>query len=205
MIHVLLALAPMTSVGASNVQSGPQSAGRPATMHVLQEFKHALMSAVLTGNEIVEPPGEEQVLGGGSANTYCQSSLNSFGTMALINFTGSLDISGSPTPATFGLITTGTPPVPQSFGMYTYGTVQTNIPFANGFLCISPFAPGIFRFTPQPLTATGILPNSIVTHPSEYAAFTPGSSWNFQLWYRNPAAGGANFNLSNGLHVNFAP
>jgi hypothetical protein len=33
--------------------------------------------------------------------------------------------------------------------------------------------------------------------------FTPGSSWNFQFWYRDPQAGGARFNLSNALHVDF--
>jgi hypothetical protein len=27
----------------------------------------------------------------------------------------------------------------------------------------------------------------------------------FQFWYRNPAAGGSNFNLSDGLRVDFCP
>ena len=35
-------------------------------------------------------------------------------------------------------------------------------------------------------------------------AITAGSTWNFQLWYRDPAAGGAGSNLSNGLQVVFA-
>jgi hypothetical protein len=33
----------------------------------------------------------------------------------------------------------------------------------------------------------------------------PGSTWRFQLWYRNPAGGGAGYNLSNGLRVRFCP
>jgi hypothetical protein len=32
----------------------------------------------------------------------------------------------------------------------------------------------------------------------------PGSAWNVQFWYRNPAAGGTGFNLSDALHVDFA-
>ena len=34
-------------------------------------------------------------------------------------------------------------------------------------------------------------------------AFTPGSQWNFQAWFRDPAAGGSNFNLTNGLTITF--
>ena len=33
----------------------------------------------------------------------------------------------------------------------------------------------------------------------------PGSTWNTQFWYRDPAFGGAGFNLSDGLGVTFAP
>lgn len=33
----------------------------------------------------------------------------------------------------------------------------------------------------------------------------PGETWNFQLWYRDTAAGGAGFNLSDGLRVTFLP
>ena len=34
---------------------------------------------------------------------------------------------------------------------------------------------------------------------------TPGSTWYFQFWYRDSAAGGAAFNLSNGLSATFCP
>jgi hypothetical protein len=33
----------------------------------------------------------------------------------------------------------------------------------------------------------------------------PGSTWYFQAWFRDPAAGGAAFNLSDGLAVTFCP
>ena len=34
---------------------------------------------------------------------------------------------------------------------------------------------------------------------------TAGSTWNFSAWFRDPAAGGAFFNLSDGLEVTFGP
>jgi hypothetical protein len=33
----------------------------------------------------------------------------------------------------------------------------------------------------------------------------PGSTWNFQLWYRDPAGGGSGFNLSDALSAPFTP
>jgi len=32
-----------------------------------------------------------------------------------------------------------------------------------------------------------------------------GEAWRFQFWYRNPAGGGAGFNLSDALLVTFCP
>jgi hypothetical protein len=34
---------------------------------------------------------------------------------------------------------------------------------------------------------------------------TAGSTWSFQFFYRDVAAGGAGFNLSNGLSATFCP
>lgn len=136
----------------------------------------------------------------GSAETYCTATVNSLGRTASIGSFGSL----APADQTFGLSVTGCPPVASSFGMFTCGTEQTDIPFGNGRLCISPFAQGIFRMTPQSL-AQGTVTLSMVTNPQEFLLCTPGSTWNFQFWYRDVAAGGANFNLSDALHVHFAP
>ena len=41
--------------------------------------------------------------------------------------------------------------------------------------------------------------------PQPSGQITAGSTWNFQFWYRDPAAGGADFNLSDGLEVTFCP
>ena len=35
--------------------------------------------------------------------------------------------------------------------------------------------------------------------------FVPGSTWNLQAWFRDPVAGGAAFDLSDGLGLTFCP
>ena len=135
----------------------------------------------------------------GSAYNYCQSNPNSYGTPALIGYSGSLDLSVG----TFTLNVAGCPPAPESFGMFTAGQVQYNVPFGNGYLCVQPFTPGIHRMATQSLVP-GVISYNLAQSP-EFALFQPGSSWNFQFWYRNPLGGGSGFNLSDALHVDFAP
>jgi hypothetical protein len=137
----------------------------------------------------------------GSAYVYCHANPNSFGTTARIGYTGSLNLADD----TFTLTVTGCPPAPEGFGMFTCGTTQYDVPFGHGYLCIQPFYPGgVHRMGLQPLL-TGTVTRNIHQAPADFAMFQPGSSWNFQFWYRNPAAGGPGFNLSDGLHVDFAP
>jgi hypothetical protein len=37
------------------------------------------------------------------------------------------------------------------------------------------------------------------------STITPFTVWNFQAWFRDPAAGGSSFNLSDGLEILFLP
>jgi hypothetical protein len=138
--------------------------------------------------------------GGGTSYTYCESAPNSQGNTAIISFGGSLQLHDD----TFNLQCAGAIVHPASFGMFTYGPNQTNVPFGNGTLCISPFNPGIYRMPVQALT-TPTMVLAMEDAPGNFALINPGSSWNFQFWYRDPNAGGSKFNLSNGLHIDFAP
>jgi len=135
-----------------------------------------------------------------SAYTYCQATPNSQGHVANISYTGSLVL----TVHSFTLNVAGQTIHPSSFGMFTYGTQPADIPFGNGYLCISPFAPGLYRMPVQALTQPMIV-LAMEDAESQFAMLTPGSSWNFQFWYRDPEAGGARFNLSNALHIDFPP
>lgn len=135
----------------------------------------------------------------GTAYNYCQSSVNSFGTQALIGYNGSLTLSDN----TFQLFVTGCPPNAGSYGMFTCGQAQYNVPFGAGTLCVRPFNPGIVRMPIQTL-APGVISRDVLLDAGALQMFQPGSSWNFQFWYRDPNAGGTRFNLSDGLHVEFA-
>lgn len=79
-------------------------------------------------------------------------------------------------------------------------------PFGDGFLCIDPF-PVLQRLHP-PSLAQG---DGTHVRPIDFGSLTgsgeitPGSTWNSQFWYRDPAAGGSGFNLSGGVHVSFCP
>ena len=137
---------------------------------------------------------------GGSAAVHCTSTPNSTGLTARLAFCGSLDL----TQTNFGLVSMGLPPNPSSFGLFTCGTAPTDVPFGNGTLCISPFEPGITKMGVRPL-GQGVAALLMADAPSAFSQCAPGSTWYFQVWYRDPAAGNANFNLSDGLRVTFAP
>jgi hypothetical protein len=133
---------------------------------------------------------------GGSAYQYCQATMNSQGSVAFVGYAGSLDLSQQ----SFALFCTGAVIHPASYGMFIYGVDQTQVPFGNGYLCIYPYG----RMTVQHLSGETVF-TAMSSSPEEFAPFQPGSSWNFQFWYRDVAAGGANFNLSRALHIDFAP
>jgi hypothetical protein len=96
-------------------------------------------------------------------------------------------------------------PVPNQPGIFYFGADQLNggsgAPFGNGIRCVT--GSSVYRLP----VSTGI-GNSIgfamdFTSPPAAGLITAGSTWNFQAWYRDPAAGGANFNLSDGLEITF--
>ena len=58
----------------------------------------------------------------------------------------------------------------------------------------------------DPTTGFVSKPISFLTGPASAGSgqITPDSTWNFQLWYRDPMGpGGTGFNLSDGLSVTF--
>lgn len=138
--------------------------------------------------------------GAGNAwSNFCQTSANSAGAGAIMDASGSSSVNAN----TFTLEVTGA--VPSSTGMFFYGSGQTQQPLGNGWLCIP--AP-LFRLGP-PTASSATGSNSRLLdftqgNPSMGAGqILPGSSWNFQYWYRDVAGGGAQFNFSDGLNVSF--
>ena len=95
---------------------------------------------------------------------------------------------------------------PGQFGIYYYGPNAIQVPFGNGFRCVG--GP-IHRLVPATHTGSGT-----ATRPLDFeappmdsgaGAVVTGATWNFQFWYRDVPAGGAFFNLSDGLSVTFCP
>ena len=90
-------------------------------------------------------------------------------------------------------------------GIFYYGLSQTQLPFGDGFQCVS--GPPLIRL--PVLTTNGggnaVLLLDYTNPPQPVGQITAGSNWNFQFWYRDGPAGGAGFNLSDALEVQFCP
>lgn len=132
---------------------------------------------------------------GGSVN-FCTAVPNSTGLAARISQTGSRSIQAN----TFALNCKQLPP--NSNALFYFGSAQTSVPFGNGIRCVGG---GLVRLNP-PVTADA-MGNAVrsvdLASAPVLGVITPGSTAYFQCWYRDPAAGGAAFNLSDGLSVTF--
>jgi sialidase-1 len=137
----------------------------------------------------------------GTARTYCAAGANSAGPGCHLAASGSLELSAN------ALVLTATGAPSSVPGLFFYGPGQTQQPFGNGFRCVSG---QVFRMSPVAVTSgSGVASRAVdLTTPPEGGGpgeITAGSTWNYQFWYRDTAAGGAGFNLSDGLSLTFCP
>ncbi len=133
--------------------------------------------------------------------SYCVTSPNSAGAGAVMGVTGSAFISQN------DLVLVALSCPANQFGIFYYGTGQAQVSFGNGYRCVSPGGVGLYRFPPVSTGSLGQASYAVdnTNPPQPSGQITAGSTWNFQFWYRDPAAGGAYFNLSDGLEVTFCP
>jgi hypothetical protein len=92
-------------------------------------------------------------------------------------------------------------------GIFFYGPQQTKVPFGNGFVCVSG---NVYRVLPPGVAdGTGVVsyPIDLTRMPFASGAgqVLPGSTWNFQFWYRDPDGTPKTYNLSNAMEIVFAP
>lgn len=130
------------------------------------------------------------------ASNYCGTTPNSAGPGASISYSGTrsvlvddftLEASGCPSGQT---------------ALFLQGAAQGQTPLGNGVLCLD-LPSGFFRLVPplQTDAAGGGSRRLDLRHPIQPAAkILPGSTWNFQLWFRD---GPGVTNLSDGLNVTF--
>jgi hypothetical protein len=128
--------------------------------------------------------------------SYCNSSPNSVGAGGHIHVTGSASVVAN----NLELFATDLPP--EQFGLFFYGPDANSTPFGNGTLCVGGT---LYRFSPTTVGAWGVAGQSVdyAAPPSAGGAILPGSTWRFQFQYRDPAAGGADFNLTEGVEILF--
>ena len=127
------------------------------------------------------------------ANT-CFTSPNSVDPVgAVMGYSGSPLISNND----LVLIATGLPP--NAAGLFYYGAAETFVTFGNGYRCV---ASPVFRLGVQNANLFGELVYNLNVN-SVPGPINPGDTKYFQAWYRNPAGGGAGFNLSDALQVQF--
>ena len=126
--------------------------------------------------------------------SFCTSTASSTGAPATIGFVGTTSVAEN----VFTLIAR---PVPDQPGVHYYGLDEVRVPFGNGFRCVGG---RVFRL-PVTLAAGNALRTTIdlARPPVAAARILPGATWKFQAWFRDPDAGGAMFDLSDGLSVTF--
>jgi hypothetical protein len=124
---------------------------------------------------------------------FCPPAANSTGAGAHVAWSGSYSISASD----LELGVSGCPPnVP---GFFFHGPWEIQVPFGNGYRCIS-----------GTLVRMGLLTTSAqgtASQPfdAEAASIGPVETRLFQFFFRDHAGGGAQFNLSDALRVVFCP
>jgi len=134
---------------------------------------------------------------------YCTAAVNSTGGGAYIAHGGTLSASA----ADLSFDCYGLPA--NQYGVFYYGAAQSSTAFGNGVRCVSAGGVGTFRL---PVVQSGSLGS--VSYVLDFnsppvssgpGALSAGSTWYFQYWYRDPQAGGANFNLTDALGGTFCP
>lgn len=131
-----------------------------------------------------------------SASNYCVASPNSTGQGASIGWSGSLSVAANAFTLTCAQMPPNTP------HLFFFGTQTVQSAFGNGFRCA---AGSVARLNPPaPATPAGTTSRYVdLAAAPALGNIAPGSTRYFQCWYRNPAAGGAGFNLSDGLAATF--
>jgi hypothetical protein len=134
-----------------------------------------------------------------SPTSYCVGATNTTGHGAHIGWQGSTSVAQND----LVLLANGCPP--EHFGIFFFGSYQTQIPFGEGYLCVTGNQQRLMP--PVQLDARGAGSFALdFTNPNAHESrITPGSEWNFQFWYRDPQPIGHGFNFTDALNAHFCP
>jgi hypothetical protein len=175
--------------------------GLHPSMIATEDFDQNGSSDVVTSNKDSDNVSVLLNAGVGGTQNFCETSPNSIGAGARIDTYGSLSIAAN------DFKVTGRCAAPNQPALFFYGGGKKFLPFGNGNLCVSkPF----FRLNPPvQIDASGhVLRRIDFTQPPTGGGpgqVTSGSTWYFQLWYRDPMGGGARYNTTDALSATFNP
>lgn len=127
--------------------------------------------------------------------TYCTSLPNTTGAPGLIGSQGSVSLGAD------DLVLTASQLPPGKVGIFYFGSIQIQTPFGCGLKCVG----GTTHRMPPIVT---IAPDGTATQAVDYSQhpeLVPGSSWNFQLWYRDSFGCPAGTNFTDALSGTFCP
>ena len=147
---------------------------------------HIAIRGVIHGNLGYPPPPH-----------FCPATVNSTGLAARIDFGGTPSVSRND-----GQLFVGQCP-PHATGFFFAGNQQGQVPFGNGYRCATGqlLRLGTIHCGSNGAGSIGL---DLVAPPAS-GNLVAGSSWNFQFAYRDVAAGGALFNASDAIAVDFVP
>lgn len=128
---------------------------------------------------------------------YCTSSANSTGARARIWHEGSLRLADD----ALELLSWNLPAA--QFGIFFYCTNAATMPLGNGTRCIGG---ATVRLPVVSTGSAGIATSALpLANPLPGVPIQSGVPMRFQFWYRDPAGGGAGFDLSDACQLTFVP
>lgn len=152
-------------------------------------------------NVSVAPGGAttlDVALVGTHTEAYCAGNANSTGQVGEVTLIGSTSVAANDVT----LFASGLPS--NEFCSFVYGQTEIQQPLFDGFLCLSN---PIVRLgvTTSGLLGQASLPLDLTAPPQAVGQITAGTTWNFQVFYRDTGFGANGANLTRGLRVSFCP
>jgi DNA-binding beta-propeller fold protein YncE len=133
-----------------------------------------------------------------AAYRYCPSTPNSSGARGDLEPTGSTSIALNAA----GFLASDLPK--STVGALVFGSQSAWLPFGDGTLCVSGerYTPGAFHTAG---TGSALQKLDFTGAPSQGGVITAGSTWYFQVWYRDTQSAGSGLNTTNAVKLSFQP
>jgi hypothetical protein len=135
-------------------------------------------------------------LGFAERRSFCPATANSSGVAGTLAIEGCDSCSGRE-------LTLDVHSLPPSvLAVPFFGTEVAPVPFGDGFRCVGG---RLSRFPSEVASAAGDLAHEVDFDAPAASRLAPGTTWSFQVLYRDPGSAGARINLTNAVAVGITP